>query len=133
MSFSEKFIKAFKSVLPAPFTIAVILTVITWFLAFFLGSFESSGLIDRVFRVAQSWEVGVWNNGLLVFAVQMMLILVLGHVLALTKPVDWLIQQALKYCTNTANSAAAVVFLTMLVGLFNWGLGLVFGAIFARK
>jgi len=62
-----------------------------------------------------------------------MLMLVLGHALALTKPVDWLIKKALHYCTNTANSAAIVVFLTMLIGLFNWGLGLVFGAIFARK
>ena len=133
MSFSEKFIKVFKSVLPAPFTIAVILTVVTWFLAFGLGEYDSSNLIDRVFKVAQSWEIGVWNNGLLVFAVQMMLMLVLGHVLALTKPVDWLIQKALRYCNGTAKSAAIVVFLTMLVGLFNWGLGLIFGAIFARK
>jgi len=133
LSFSSNFIKAFKSVLPAPFTIAVILTVVTWFLAFFFGEVESTGFLDRVFKVAQSWEVGVWDNSLLVFAVQMMLMLVLGHALALTKPVDSLIQKALKHCTNTANSAAIVVFLSMFVGFFNWGLGLVFGAIFARK
>ena len=133
MSFSSNFIKAFKSVLPAPFTIAVILTVVTWFLAFFFGEVESTGFLDRVFKVAQSWEVGVWKNSLLVFAVQMMLMLVLGHSLARSKPMDSLIQKALKYCTNTANSAAIVVFLSMFVGLFNWGLGLIFGAIFARK
>lgn len=133
LSFSEKFIKAFKAFLPAPFTIAVILTVLTWFLAFSFGDYESKNVIDRVFLVAQSWEIGVWDNSLLVFAVQMMLMLVLGHALALTKPIDSLIQKALKYCTNTATSAAIVVFLSMLIGLFNWGLGLVFGAIFARK
>jgi short-chain fatty acids transporter len=133
MSFSEKFIKAFKSVLPAPFTIAVALTVVTWCLAFFLGGFESKSITNRFFDLAIAWEQGVWHNGLLVFALQMMLMLVLGHTLALTQPIDWLIQKALKTCTNSANSAATVVFLTMLVALFNWGLGLIFGAIFARK
>jgi len=62
-----------------------------------------------------------------------MLMLLLGHVLALSKPIDNLIQKALFYCKDSASSAATVVFLTMVVGLFNWGLGLIFGAIFARK
>jgi short-chain fatty acids transporter len=37
------------------------------------------------------------------------------------------------YCTNTANAAFLVCLLTLLVSYFNWGLGLIFGAIFARK
>lgn len=133
MTFSERFIKVFKTVLPAPFTIAVLLTVVTWLLAFGWGTYPTSTYGQRVVFLAESWESGLWNNGLLVFAVQMMLMLVLGHVLALTRPVDWLIQKALRYCTNTSNSAALVVLLAMLVGWFNWGLGLIFGAIFARK
>src|SRR5690606_9276523 len=75
----------------------------------------------------------MWEGGLLVFAVQMMLILVLGHVIALSPVVDRWIQHALKFCTNTANSAAIVSFTTILTGYFNWGLALIFGAIFARK
>ena len=63
----------------------------------------------------------------------MMLMLVLGHVLALSKPVNKLISIAVKYCNNTANAAALVTLLTIIVSLFNWGLGLIFGAIFARK
>ncbi len=132
MSISNQFIRIVKAVLPAPFTIAVILTVLTWCLAFFFGSFEGD-LPTRFLAVSTSWETGLWNNGLLVFAMQMMLMLVLGHVLALSKPVDAIIQKALHYCKDTASSAATVVFLSMLVGLFNWGLGLIFGAIFARK
>ena len=132
MTFSDRFINVVKAVLPAPFTIAVILTVFTWCLAFFLGNFKGN-LLQRFVAVANSWESGLWNNGLLVFAMQMMLMLVLGHVLALSKPIDKVIQKALFYCKDTASSAATVVFLTMAVGLFNWGLGLIFGAIFARK
>ena len=63
----------------------------------------------------------------------MMLMLVLGHTLALTKAVNSLIKKVTVYCYSTANAAAIVCFLTVIISLFNWGLGLVFGAIFARK
>lgn len=129
----ESFVKVFKAVLPAPFTIAVLLTIFTWFLTFFLGQFNSEGYIDRIVKISSFWELGVWDNNLLVFAVQMMLMLVLGHVLALTKQADYVIQLGLRWCKDSASAAAIVVFLTMVVGLFNWGLGLIFGAIFARK
>lgn len=59
--------------------------------------------------------------------------LVLGHVLALSKPVNQFISKVVKHLNNSAKAAAWVTFLTMMVGLFNWGLGLIFGAIMARK
>jgi len=124
--------KAFRALIPSPFTIAVLLTVLTFFLAFFLtGSELSSG--ERMFELLGFWEAGLWNQPLMVFAMQMMLMLVLGHTLALTKPVDKLISGATQYCTNTARAAFVVTLLTVIVALFNWGLGLIFGAILARK
>lgn len=132
MSFSSAIEKTFKTFLPAPFTIAVILTIITLVLAFTLSSSEATG-IARITKVLGFWEQGLWNAPLLVFAMQMMLILVLGHTLALTKPIDVIIGYATRYCNNTANAAAIVTLLTVLVALFNWGLGLIFGAILARK
>jgi short-chain fatty acids transporter len=63
----------------------------------------------------------------------MMLMLVLGHVLAVTKTVSHWIDKVTLFCSNTAQAAAWVTLLTLLVSFFNWGLGLVFGAIFARK
>ena len=84
-------------------------------------------------KLLNYWEDGIWDSGLMVFAMQMMLMLVLGHTLALTKPVNYIISIAVKKCNNTANAAALVTLLTVMVGLFNWGLGLIFGAIFARK
>lgn len=124
--------KAFRALIPSPFTIAVLLTVLTFFLAFFLTESElSSG--ERMFELLGFWEAGLWNQPLMVFAMQMMLMLVLGHTLALTKPVDKLISGATQYCTNTARAAFVVTLLTVIVALFNWGLGLIFGAILARK
>lgn len=124
--------KAFRALIPSPFTIAVLLTVLTFFLAFFLTDSElSSG--ERMFELLGFWEAGLWNQPLMVFAMQMMLMLVLGHTLALTKPVDKLISGATQYCTNTARAAFVVTLLTVIVALFNWGLGLIFGAILARK
>ena len=126
MIFANKFEKIFKALLPSPFTIAIILTLLSFLLALFLT--DKSGL-----QIMQYWEKGIWNNSLLVFAFQMMLMLVLGHTLALTQPINKLIHKVTRYCNNTSNAAAIITFLTLLVSLFNWGLGLIFGAIFARK
>ena len=125
---SARLIRVFKALLPAPFTIAVVLTLFTFVLAYFLSPNQETPL-----SLLNYWEKGLWNSPLLVFAVQMMLMLVLGHVLALTKIVSHWIDKATLFCSNTAQAAAWVTLLTLLVSFFNWGLGLVFGAIFARK
>ena len=129
-SFANRFEYWFRTLLPMPFTIAIILTVITFVAAFFFAPFQSD---NRAIELLTMWEKGMWDKGLLVFAVQMMLILVLGHVLALSPIIDRWIKSALQFCTDTARSVAIVSFLTVLTGYFNWGLALVFGAIFARK
>ena len=59
--------------------------------------------------------------------------LVLGHVLALSDSVNSIVSYAVKRCDSTPKAAAIVTFFTILVSLFNWGLGLIFGAIFAKK
>ena len=131
MSFAKKFEKVFKSVLPSPFTIAVLLTFLTFILSLIFTENSEKG--SHFFNLLSYWENGIWNNKLLVFAFQMMLMLVLGHALALTKSVNSLIEKITLYCDNTANAVAIISFFTIIVSLFNWGLGLVFGAILARK
>lgn len=121
----------FKKYLPSPFTIAVLLTFLTIIIAYFFT--DSATNQNHLISILTYWEKGVWDNALLVFAYQMMLILVLGHVLVLSAPVTQLIDKILRFVTNTANAAALVSATTMLVSFFNWGLGLIFGAIFARK
>ena len=131
MSITKKFEKIFKTLLPAPFTIAVLLTLFTFVSALWITDPKSNQI--HIVELLSYWEKGIWNAPLLVFAMQMMLMLVLGHTLALSNPISKIISKGVRYCTNTANSAAIITFFTILVSLFNWGLGLIFGAIFARK
>ncbi|MBT5403484.1 MAG: short-chain fatty acid transporter, partial [Crocinitomicaceae bacterium] len=133
MSFTERYTKVFKALLPAPFTIAVILTIVTFLLALFFTKPVTEGFGSYSFHLLTSWEKGLGGGAGLAFAVQMMLMLVLGHSLALTKPIDKLLTTATSICTTTAKSAFIVTFLTIIFSLFNWGLGLIFGALFARK
>lgn len=123
----------FKALLPAPFTIAVVLTVITFFLALFLTRPATAGFGQYSMDLLGHWEKGLGGGAGLAFALQMMLMLVLGHVLALSKPIDRLLNGVVGFCNNTAVSALFVTFLTIIFSLFNWGLGLIFGALFARK
>jgi len=133
MSFTDKYTKAFKYILPTPFTIAIVLTIVTFFIALFITNSDSENIGAYSIKLLNYWEEGIWNSGLMVFAMQMMLMLVLGHTLALTKPINYIINIAVKKCNNTAKATALVTLFTVMVGLFNWGLGLIFGAIFARK
>ena len=98
----------FKKFLPSPFTIAVLLTILTIFLALIFAKPSMIGYGDYAIETLQYWEKGVWSSGLLEFAYQMMLILVLGHVLVLSKPVSNLIMKITRYCNDTASSAAIV-------------------------
>ncbi len=100
-------------------------------LAFFFSEIPADE--NRLVSIFSYWEDGIWNTGLLVFAYQMMLILVLGHVLVLSKPMERLIHRLTFFVKNTANAAMIVALTTMLVSFFNWGLGLIFGALLARK
>lgn len=131
MNIAGGFVKAARKWLPSPFTLAILLTVLTYVLALLLTKPESGSTEPYALQLVGFWQQGFWE--LLTFTIQMMLILVLGHTLALTKPVDKLISQLLVLCTSTARAALVVTFFTVTMALINWGLGLIFGAIFARK
>lgn len=121
----------FKRFLPSPFTIAVVLTLFTMAMVFFFTDNPSQS--PYFFTILSYWEQGIWNTGLLVFAYQMMLILVLGHVLVLSRPMERLMVKVTRFASNTATAAVLVAVSTMLVSFCNWGLGLIFGALLARK
>ena len=122
----EKWVSKFSNVLPSPFSIAVILTFLAFLLAFIFTENDSFTLINY-------WRSGFWNNGLLVFLVQMMLMLVLGHALALTPTFSKITNIIVLRCNSTASAAYWVSLSAIVISLLNWGLGLIFGAILARK
>jgi len=123
----------FKRFLPSPFIIAVLLTFTTIILAVIFSSFTDTDSSLSFLEILSSWERGIWNSDLLVFAYQMILILVLGNILVLSSPVNKLILLIAKNATSTEKAVVIVSFSVMLVAFFNWGLGLIFGAILARK
>ena len=111
---------------PSPLAIALGLTAVTAVAALFLGS--------DVETVATAWRDGLWNRPLLVFAFQAAFMLVLGHALALTPAVDRIIGKAVNVAgTTNARAAATVAIVACLAGWVNWGLGLIVGAVLARK
>lgn len=131
MSITKTIETIFKRFLPSPFAIAILLTLVTMALALLFTQGPKDE--NHFLAVLSFWESGIWNNALLVFAYQMMLILVLGHVLVLSKPMNLLIIKLTNLVSNTSNAVLLVSITTMLVSFFNWGLGLIFGAIMARK
>ncbi|MEP2936233.1 MAG: TIGR00366 family protein [Gilvibacter sp.] len=121
----------FDRFLPSPFSIAILLTLLTMVLAYFFTPAPTDQ--NHFLAILSYWENGIWNTGLLVFAYQMMLILVLGHILVLSKPMAGLISRLTSYVGDTKSAVILVATATLLVSFFNWGLGLIFGAIMARK
>ena len=136
MSLIEKYIKGIRFLLPSPFSIALLLTLFTIFLALIWPDHslsENQNWLNKFVNILNSWNNGLWNVKGLAFAIQMMLMLLLGHVLALSSPVNAAINQLIPFCSNNARSALIITFFTLIVSWFNWGLGLVFGAIFCKK
>jgi len=125
------YLKFVRNVLPSPFSIAVLLTLVTFILALIFTQRPENAGSAYPLIVLEYWETGFWE--LLQFTMQMALILILGHTLALTPFFNRIISIFTKYCNNTASAALWVSLLTIAVSFINWGLCLVFGAIFARK
>ncbi|NVK28406.1 MAG: short-chain fatty acid transporter [Flavobacteriia bacterium] len=132
-SFTQKFELTFRRLLPSPLAIAFILTAIAYVTAYLVTKPSEASSVSYLGDLALMWKDGLWQSGLLAFTVQMMLILVLGHILALSPLATRIIDSVVSKISNGAQAAVVVGILTMLVGLFNWGLGLIFGAILARK
>lgn len=113
------------------FQIALLLSGIVYLSAVLLTKPEESGLLVYSFSVLKFWQKGFWE--LLEFTLQMILILVLGHALALSGPVN----KFLSWLVTKIDSNRKAVLLTgvtaMLGGYLNWGFGLILGAVLARK
>lgn len=132
MNFFKAYNNFFKKYFPSPLTIALLLTIISFILAWIFTAKNANTNFYGT-ELMNYWFSGMFKSSLLAFTIHMMLILVLGHIIALSKPAEKVIDWVLKFCTNTASSVFLVSLLTILVSLFNWGFGLIFGAIFARK
>jgi short-chain fatty acids transporter len=130
MNFAERFEKLFRFLLPSPFAIALLLSLFS-FILFWL--YADGTIAERFSDSINYWQMGLWNGPMLVFMVQMMLMLVLGHVLALAPAINKFINTLLSFSEKPANVTAIIGFFTLSLAFINWGLALVFGAVMARK
>lgn len=110
--------------LPNPFLFASILTFIAYIMGITIASQSPMEMIKH-------WYSGFWN--LLTFAMQMVLILVTGYVLAYHSYTRRIIRALARVPSTGRQAAVLVAIVAMVLSWINWGLGLIVGAIMARE
>lgn len=109
---------------PSPFVLALGLTLATFLLAL--------GVTGTAPAVAfAGWGGGFWD--FLPFAMQMSLILVTGHALAVSPPARRVVGALAGLPRGPRSAAALAAFVSVCLSLVHWGLGLVVGALLARE
>lgn len=118
----------FRRTAPDPFVLAILLTLLTFALAVALTPTTPA-------QAAASWsgENGVWSAGMLRFAMQMCLILVTGHALASSPPMARGLSWLARVPRNAPQAVALVAGVAVILAVLNWGLGLIAGAVTARR
>ncbi len=116
--------------IPSPFSIAIGLTAITFLLAFVFGA-PSQSIGEKFTQTFSFWQKGFWE--LLAFTMQMALILLLGHTLALAPLFKRFIHAIVKKFNSGPQATLFVCLISVFVSFINWGFCLIIGAILARK
>src|SRR5512136_873026 len=124
---------------PDAFVIAVLLTILAWFMAFFLSpGYKPAGLpalpgelgLEKAYLLMFYWGKGFWV--LLTFAMQMCLIIVTGYIVAVSPPFRRLLNWLAGLPKSPKGVIALMALVSMVLSFFNWGLSIVGSAVFAR-
>ncbi|MDW7550510.1 short-chain fatty acid transporter [Pseudoalteromonas sp. McH1-7] len=121
--FTTPLTKLVDKYLPDPFVIVLLLTFSVMLLAF---AFTPSTPI----LIIEAWGNGFWK--LLTFAMQMLLVLLCGHMLAITPPVAKLLDKLARIAQTPSQAIMLTTLVAMSASWLNWGFGLVVGALFAK-
>ena len=126
----ESFVRRF---MPDPFVLAIVLTLLTFILAYASTQKSAVELLDFWFNGAKNDNAksGFW--GLLDFAMQMVLVVVTGEAIAASP----LVHRALRWMATipktAAGSALFVSVVAMSLGWVHWGFGLIAASLLARE
>jgi short-chain fatty acids transporter len=120
---ASPFTKLVERYLPDPFIFVILLTIITLVIA-------NLATPATTLEVITSWGSGFWN--LLSFAMQMLLVLVTGYMLASTSLISKLLTKLATLANTAPKAIILVTFISLLASWLNWGFGLVIGALFAK-
>ncbi len=126
MSASQQFERVFRMLMPGPFGLALLLTAVAALLSLSIGG-------HSLIELSKHWQRGFWDPSMMVFTLQMALILILGYSVAVSPPITLLIARATLLLRNQSQALVTLCLLSMLLCWVNWGLGLIVGAIVARK
>ena len=124
--FTEGCVRVVNRWLPDPFLFAIILTIIT-----FVGSMI--GTKQGPVQLVTAWgnDSGFW--GLLGFAMQMALVLVLGSAMASASVCKKGLGAIASIAKDKKSAIIIVTFVSTLCCWLNWGFGLVAGALLAKE
>lgn len=110
--------------MPDPFILVVILTFLVFGLALI---FTDSSAV----QIVGFWGNGFWN--LLMFSMQMVFILLTGHVLASSPFFKKQLGRLASLSKTPGQAIVLVTIISLIATWINWGFGLVIGALFARE
>jgi short-chain fatty acids transporter len=119
---------------PDPFVLALALTFVV--LAVGVGRLVATGTPEGdgpLWTVLAGWADGFSDTGGLAFALQMGLVLVTGHAMAMSPPVQRAIRAVAGVPKTAAAATAIVAVVACAAALIHWGLGAIAGALLARE
>lgn len=135
------FRRGFGRATPDPFVLAVGLSLIVMLAALGLGDWpaltaehggQPPSWAAKIGATLDTWAgTGLWK--LLGFAMQMVLMLVLGSALAEAPPVRRAIASMARLATGPRTLVAVTAFVSIALGLLSWSLSLIGGAVLARE
>ena len=126
--FTDACVRYVERLMPDPFLLAVLLTFVAVLCVFaFVPDTSAGGLLD-------AWHSGVWGkSNIFAFALEMIIILVAGYTLAEAPLVQRGLDRLAALPKNQLQAAMVCFFAAAIASLLNWGLGLVVGALVARR
>lgn len=124
---SERFV-------PDPFILVLLLTMAIIILGTFFGqNINTLPVAERLARLADGWYGEFYKGGLMKFALQMCIVLITGHALALSSPVQKLIKSLTKLASTPGSAVIVVALTSAIASLIQWGMGVIVGAFIARE
>lgn len=122
---TDSTIRGFERTIPDPFVLAIFLTFVIALAALIWGPQAS------VANILSGWYKGFFN--IFTFALQVTLVLVLGHALAHAPIVQKFFTQLIGLARTPAQAGALIFVSVAVTSFFNWGFGLVMSALLARE
>lgn len=118
-------IRMFERTIPDPFVLAVFLTFLIAVGAAIWGPQASAA------NIVSGWYKGFFS--IFTFALQITLVLVLGHALAHAPVIQRLFTRLIRLARTPAQAGALIFVSVAVTSFFNWGFGLVMSALLARE